>query len=101
MCSCFPASIIRHVYCYGVRIVVGDMAFGSWVCVCGSVICIDAGGVGEGVDSMGPVHLSSSLLACELTALLSPRITKMRENCLQQFDAHWNCAAQPGELNGR
>src|ERR1700691_5348295 len=30
-------------------------------------------------------HIFSLGLSCTF------RITKMRENCLQQFDAHWNC----------
>jgi len=30
---------------------------------------------------------------------LAFRITKMRENCLQQFDAHWNCLELHNQVN--
>ena len=32
-----------------------------------------------------------SLKHSRLIKILHLRITKMRENCLQQFDAHWKC----------
>lgn len=37
------------------------------------------------------VHLSSSNVLITMRLTSSDRISKMRENCLAQFDTHWNC----------
>lgn len=46
-----------------------------------------------------PVRFSLSIhwYHCGTSHGAASRITKMRENCLQQFDAHWNCL----ELNNQ
>lgn len=41
--------------------------------------------------------LCVSSISCLFTSEKAGRINKMRENCLEQFDAHWNCL----ELNNQ
>ena len=36
--------------------------------------------------------------ACSYICITSNRLTKMRENCLQQFDAHWECLEKRNQV---